>query len=283
MKKFNLPFASILAFTLILALSSCSSNRELTTLSLSKEVADHILWKTIQAPDINGSPASINILDINMKKFDGDIVLAWYKNELLTTSDIARQHDGLAAINGSFFDMKVGGSVLFLQENGEVIAETNDRIEFINESAYAKDTNGVVMILKRPESDWQYDQAYANMIVSGPLMIYDNALCDLDSVRFNLTRHPRTALGITDHYHLLLVTVDGRHAEAAGMNMWELQDLMKTLGCSEAMNFDGGGSTTMYIKGKSENGIVNYPSDNKKFDHEGERKVANAIVVVKGD
>jgi exopolysaccharide biosynthesis protein len=112
-------------------------------------------------------------------------------------------------------------------------------------------------------------------------MIYDNILCNLDSVRFNLTRHPRTALGITDDYHLLLVTVDGRHAEAAGMNMWELQDLMKQLDCSEAMNFDGGGSTTMYIKGKTENGVVNYPSDNRKYDHEGERKVANAIVVVK--
>ena len=274
---------SLFILSLILILSSCSSNRELAKISLSQKVDDHMIWRTIQTPNMNGSPASINILDIDMKKFNGDIVLAWYKNELVTTSDIARQHDGLAAINGSFFDMKVGGSVLFLQENGEVIAETNDRIEFINESAYAKDTNGVVMVLKRPESDWQYDPAYEDMIVSGPLMIYDNIVCDLDSVRFNITRHPRTALGITDNYHLLLVTVDGRHAEAAGINMWELQDLMKELGCSEAMNFDGGGSTTMYIKGKTENGVVNYPSDNKKFDHEGERKVSNAIVVVKNE
>jgi len=63
------------------------------------------------------------------------------------------------------------------------------------------------------------------------------------------------------------------------MDMWELQDLMNKLGCKDALNFDGGGSTTMVIKGKTPNGVVNYPSDNRKFDHEGERKVANGLVV----
>ncbi|MCF7832561.1 MAG: phosphodiester glycosidase family protein [Candidatus Marinimicrobia bacterium] len=272
---------SILALTLmlVLALTSCSSNREFTDLTYSEKIDDHIIWKVIKTDDMNGSPASINILDIDMNKFEGDIVLAWYKNELVKTSDIAQQYHGLAAINGSFFDMKVGGSVLFLQENGTVIAETNDRIEFINESAYAKDKNGVVMILERPESDWKYNPAYDDIIVSGPLLMFDNELTDLDSVKFNINRHPRTALGITDKYHLILVAVDGRHAEAAGMNMWELQTFMDKLGCSEALNFDGGGSTTMYIEGKTENGVVNYPSDNKKYDHEGERSVANGIVV----
>ena len=270
---------SILALILILSLASCSSNREFTELTHSEKIDNAIVWKVIQSPDMNAAPASINILDVDMNKFNGDIELIWYKNELVPTSEIVKQHDGLAGINGSFFDMKVGGSVLFLQENGVVIAETNDRIEFINESAYAKDTNGVVMILERPESDWAQDPAFDEIIVSGPLLIFDNELTDLDSVKFNINRHPRTAFGITNDYHVLFVTIDGRHAEAAGMDMWELQDLMNKLGCKDALNFDGGGSTTMYIEGKKENGVVNYPSDNRKFDHEGERKVANGLVV----
>jgi exopolysaccharide biosynthesis protein len=229
-------------------------------MSLSEEIGDNIIWKVIRTPDLNGAPASINILDIDMNKFDGEIVLAWHNGKLVPTSEIAEEHDGLAAINGSFFDLaKTGGSVLFLQENGKVIQETYDSIEFINEGAYAVDTNGVVQIVKR-KGDW----------------IYDNELEDLDSVRFNLYRHPRTAIGITNKNHFVMVTVDGRHAEAAGMSMWELQAFMIKLGCKDALNLDGGGSTTMYIKGK---GIVNYPSDNLKYDHEGERKVANAIVV----
>jgi exopolysaccharide biosynthesis protein len=42
---------------------------------------------------------------------------------------------------------------------------------------------------------------------------------------------------------------------------------------------DGGGSTTMWVKNQPDNGVVNYPSDNKKWDHYGERKVANVILV----
>ena len=137
------------------------------------------------------------------------------------------------------------------------------------------------MILKR-DGEWDYSQAYDDIMVSGPIMIHNNEYCLLDSVSFNLRRHPRTAIGITEDYHLLLVTVDGRHPEAAGMSMWELQAFMDKLGCKDALNFDGGGSTTMYIKGKTENGVVNYPSDNGKYDHYGERKVANALVVTGG-
>lgn len=274
-----LKFKSLtLTLTLTLILMTSCTPRDLVKMSMTQEIDEHITWKVIQTPEMNGAPASINILDIDMNKFDGDIELIWYKNELVPTSQIVSDHEGIAGINGSF-DMKVGGSVLFLQENGEVIAETHDKIKFINESAYAKDTNGVVMILERPDSNWTHDPAFDEIIVSGPLLIFDNELNELDSVRFNTTRHPRTAFGITDDYHVIFVTVDGRHAEAAGMSMWELQDFMNKLGCKEALNFDGGGSTTMVIKGKTPTGIVNYPSDNGKYDHDGERKVANALIV----
>jgi exopolysaccharide biosynthesis protein len=52
---------------------------------------------------------------------------------------------------------------------------------------------------------------------------------------------------------------------------------MRWLGCTEAINLDGGGSSTMYIK---DNGVVNYPSDNNRHDHEGQRPVSNAILLL---
>jgi exopolysaccharide biosynthesis protein len=51
---------------------------------------------------------------------------------------------------------------------------------------------------------------------------------------------------------------------------------MRWLGCVSAINFDGGGSSALWVKGE---GIVNYPTDNRKWDHEGERKVANILYV----
>ena len=85
-------------------------------------------------------------------------------------------------------------------------------------------------------------------------------------------RHPRTAVGFSrDSSTLLLLTVDGRSENSGGMTLVELANVMRELGAWQAMNFDGGGSTTMVIDGK----VVNHPSDK-----EGERAVGNALLVV---
>jgi len=86
-------------------------------------------------------------------------------------------------------------------------------------------------------------------------------------------RAPRTAIGITADQKLLLVTVNGRQPNiSVGMTLEELGNLLIELGALEAMNLDGGGSTTMIVR----NLVLNLPSDGK------ERAVANAIVVVPG-
>jgi len=54
---------------------------------------------------------------------------------------------------------------------------------------------------------------------------------------------------------------------------------MKWLKVQNGINMDGGGSTTLWISNQPGNGVVNYPTDNKKWDHEGERKVANVVIV----
>ena len=67
------------------------------------------------------------------------------------------------------------------------------------------------------------------------------------------------------------------------MSTPELRELMEDFGAVSALNLDGGGSTAMWIDGFGENGIVNYPSDNRKFDHAGERGVANALILIPAD
>jgi hypothetical protein len=84
-------------------------------------------------------------------------------------------------------------------------------------------------------------------------------------------RHPRTAIGFNARY-LYLVAVDGRQKElSAGMSLVELAALMKQIGCREALNLDGGGSTTFWLNGK----VMNSPSDKH------ERAIANALVIVR--
>lgn len=86
-------------------------------------------------------------------------------------------------------------------------------------------------------------------------------------------RHPRSAIGFSrDSTTLFLVVVDGRTQKSVGMTLVELAALMRRIGAWQAMNFDGGGSSTMIV----DNALVNAPSDST-----GERAVGNALLVVR--
>lgn len=118
--------------------------------------------------------------------------------------------------------------------------------------------------------------AQAAMAVGGGPWLLRNGEVLVDASRegfqsgFADKRHPRTAVGVTADGKLLLVTVDGRQAMSAGMTLHELARLMLDLGATDAINLDGGGSTTLAVRGGS---VMNSPSGGKQ------RPVANSIVV----
>ncbi len=87
-----------------------------------------------------------------------------------------------------------------------------------------------------------------------------------------MARHPRTVVGFSrDSSTLYLVTVDGRSTKSVGMTTVELADLLLDIGAWQALNFDGGGSTAMWVQGT----VVNSPTDPT-----GEREVGNALLLV---
>ncbi len=85
-------------------------------------------------------------------------------------------------------------------------------------------------------------------------------------------RAPRTAVGIRGDGHILFVTIDGRQGEVSvGATIAELRDVMRALGAVDALNLDGGGSTTLVVDGR----LVNSPSDLS-----GPRPVADAVLLL---
>lgn len=87
-----------------------------------------------------------------------------------------------------------------------------------------------------------------------------------------LGRHPRTMFGVDRAGYAWLVTVDGRQPDtSAGMSLLELQRLARRIGLTDALNLDGGGSTTMVIAGS----VVNQPSDPT-----GARTVSDVLLVI---
>lgn len=222
---------------------------------------------------------NISILEINPNK-KLKMVLGYEKQTLKKTSDFGRQANAIAAINGSFFDVKNGGSVDMLKVDGEVVSV--NRIDKSGERARHQRSAllfnpGRLSIAKWDgTNDWE-SKLTGDLLNTGPLLIYDNAAEVLDTTLFTRARHPRTAIAIT-HNRVLLITVDGRNGNSAGVNLYELTKILRWLKAIEGINLDGGGSTTLWT---SQSGVMNYPCDNKKWDHEGERKVANVILVTK--
>ena len=200
-------------------------------------------------------------------------------------STFAERAGAMAAVNGSYFDINLGNPICFLRVDGVNIGEN---IPNLGDSVNRKYYQHAALALRdgrprivQPDSNrfWEDSLDYADIMTAGPMLIRHGELVpQRDDRTFVTHRHNRTALGLRPDGTVLIVSADGRFKkQAEGLTLPELELVMKWLGCREAINLDGGGSTTMYVR--EAGGVVNYPSDNRRYDHEGQRPVANAIVV----
>jgi exopolysaccharide biosynthesis protein len=107
----------------------------------------------------------------------------------------------------------------------------------------------------------------------GPVLVenYQKRITDKEELFSQIAGvNPRTAVGYTDKQEVIFLVVDGRQEISEGVTFEELADIFLGLGVKEAINLDGGGSSTFWANGK----VINSPSDKT-----GLRKVASVLVV----
>jgi len=116
--------------------------------------------------------------------------------------------------------------------------------------------------------------AYPRLVENGKNVANDNPAI-----------HPRTAAGVTADGKLLLITVDGRIADrSVGLTFRELADVLIRWGARDAINLDGGGSTTLVMDdpatAANDPRVMNVPCDKRPDgSHGNERAVANSLAV----
>lgn len=266
----------LLFLTLVIVLSAQPAAK----LQWQKEkIAPGLRWQYVHTDQLYQSKQSINVLKVNTKK--RQLALAFVSDTLLHTSQLAVNNGAMAAVNAGFFKIREGkGSSTYIKVNGKVIDDIPTQgHDFLN-GALIIDNEGHLQI-EQAQINAIYNSSAKDetVLVTGPVMLRNGQKQTLADKAFNKDRHPRTCACILGKNKILLVTVDGRNEQAQGMSIYELTELLQSLHCKAAINLDGGGSTTMWIQGKPDNGVVNYPSDNKQFDHLGERACANAVIV----
>ncbi|MCY7346784.1 MAG: phosphodiester glycosidase family protein [Pyrinomonadaceae bacterium] len=216
---------------------------------------------------------------VNRQRKDNDLILFTPEFHGTTLTD----SDGLEIIvqNGKISRILDGRGSSPIPSNGFVLSVAGKLRETILRTAKV----GKKINLEINGSDLKssvfpaiIDSSYylAEDIVGGVPQLIKNGVIEItweqekSSKEFVETKHPRTAVAKLKDGKFLMVTVDGRSEASGGIGLQSLAEILLELGAADAMNFDGGGSTTMFLDGK----VVNKPSDK-----EGERKVSDAILV----
>jgi hypothetical protein len=235
-----------------------------------REVGEGVTWSRCFAR-LFAAPQCLNVLRIAPARAATPRALRVAAPEpfaRVLSSTLADEHGALAAVNGGFFDTQTGAPDGLLVVDGLLRADGRD-----SSRAFAfvvgRDARPAITRVDAIEPG-----TLATALAAGPRLLHAGR--PTAEPRATDPRHPRTALGLCRDRSLLLLTADGRDERAAGLSLDELTAVLQALGCVEALNLDGGGSTTMWL---AQEGIVNHPCDDRRFDHAGERKVANALLV----
>jgi exopolysaccharide biosynthesis protein len=275
-----------LVVSLAIFLFCCTTQQKLNKMKWKEEVIHpSIVWKHHHFNDLFNAKQYVNVLDIDLNDTSIKIDIGFQEPALLTTHEIAEREKAVAAVNGNFFHTEEGGSVCFFKKNGHIIdtsrTDLTERLflPWLDDAGMTFTKEHRVKIVNEPVEGWRDVDSLPTIFTGGPLLIQNGTEVKQAVHSFNDNRFSRTGAGLTNNGHLILVVVDGNSARSAGMSIKEFAQLFKSLGCTQAFNLDGGGSSTMWVKGQPDNGIVNHPTDNKKFDHFGERKVANALLI----
>jgi hypothetical protein len=290
--------ALALVLPLVLAVGLLAQQAQAPALSAPEQVAEGVWLHRWSDPDLLAppGPVAVHLLRLDPRRVDLRLALASDGDPAkATVQDIARRHGALAAVNAGFFVVATGAPAGLLKAGkrlvssaalprGAVGIQGRTRLRplrlIFDQVSANRPAAGQPAVEYAPRrgtdpSAW----AGASDIVGGAgLLVHKGRALAADDWAieklrpgFTTERHPRTMIGVDESGDIWLVAVDGRNPLVSlGMTFTELQALARRLSLRQALNLDGGGSTTMVVRGA----VVNHPSDPI-----GPRPVSDALLV----
>ena len=182
---------------------------------------------------------------------------------------IAAAHDAILAVNGDYYGAREAGIVI---RNGRVYRKKVNRQDLL--VIWADGTMEVLDGYTSKADDLAQRGAW-QVFCFGPGLVSDGevTVTAKSEVRNSMASNPRTAIGMAESGHYLFVVSDGRTAESEGLSLYELAELMRSLGAVTAYNLDGGGSSAMVFNGR----VINKPTSYGKTV--SERRVSDIVYI----
>ncbi len=211
---------------------------------------------------ITGNNETIKIDNINQPRMLSSYILA-YTRDWGAKAPVSPQYGVQLQIVGDKI-LAASANPLSIPENGYVIVGPKSKLSKLFGAKKVK-----IEIKTTPE--WENVE---HIISGGPYLVKNGEVfVDMTAQKLQSIggRNPRTAIGYTKDNDLIMIAADGREGSSIGLTLVELANLMKSLGCINAINLDGGGSTVMYVNGQ----IVNKPQQY------GGIALSNALVISK--
>ncbi|KNY27002.1 phosphodiester glycosidase family protein [Pseudobacteroides cellulosolvens] len=228
----------------------------------------------------------IEVYNIDGGSFEGKLMLVYdpsrikvgysknFPNSGETTSSIAKRNGAIAAINaGGFMDVGwtgTGGAPMgYIIHDGKVVV--NQKSNTIKQDSAAF-TDQMLIVGKHSVNQLLNEYGVKEGVSFGPPLIV-NGKKTIKRGDGGWGIAPRTAIGQRADGTVILLVIDGRRAGSLGATLRDVQDIFLKYNAKNAVNLDGGSSTTMYFNGK----IINKPTDGL-----GERAVASVFMVMPG-
>lgn len=192
-------------------------------------------------------------------------------NVTAKTSVTAANNSAILAINGDFYGANTTGYVI---RNGVVYRNTVREDASNGDLAIYKDGSFGIVYENDVSAEDLVKNGVVNLLAFGPTLVNNGKITvsSNSEVGQSMASNPRTAIGIIDKNHYVIVVSDGRTSESQGLSLYQLAQVMKSYGVKTAYNLDGGGSSTLYLNGK----VINKPTTNGTIS---ERAVSDIVYI----
>ena len=176
-------------------------------------------------------------------------------NVTAKTSVTAAKNNAILAVNGDYYGANSSGYVI---RNGVVYRDSVREDASNGDLAIYKDGSFKIIYENQISADQLVQDGVVNLLAFGPSLV-ENGEISVDTnteVGQAMASNPRTAIGIIDENHYIIVVSDGRTSESKGLSLYQMAEVMKSYGVKTAYNLDGGGSSTLYFNGQ----VINKPT-----------------------